>query len=450
MTIEHNTIANGYAPFRNLNVAHSTLPSFPVNALSPELHDMVLAVAAHTQTAPDMAASFGLGILAACLQGKYIVGVPSGYTEPVNLYVAVVAKPGERKSAVMHLMASPLHEFEQQMNCALSDGGPSSVDGVQEQPPRLTADDCTPEALARLLSENCGKLTVISAEGGIFDILAGCYSRKPNIDIWLKGHCGDPIRVDRIGREPAYIPQPTLSAILAVQPSVLSEIMDNTTMTGRGLVARFLFSLPPSNLGHRTFLAPGIPADVQEKYTASISRMLSIAHSAPCTLHLSDAAIALVSTHFLEHEHYITGPGQYMADWAGKYIGSVLRIAGLLHAAEFSNDCYISSNTMQRAIEIGRYYLAHAAYAYTTMDGDPSITKALFAWSKLIQFSPAEVKRSDLFQVCRGKYFKKVDELSSALELLESHGYIRTYSPPYNGHGRPPDMRIVPNPLVQH
>ena len=165
MTIEHNTIANGYAPFRNLNVAHSTLPSFPVNALSPELHDMVLAVAAHTQTAPDMAASFGLGILAACLQGKYIVGVPSGYTEPVNLYVAVVAKPGERKSAVMHLMASPLHEFEQQMNCALSDGGPSSVDGVQEQPPRLTADDCTPEAHARLLSENCGKLTVISAEG---------------------------------------------------------------------------------------------------------------------------------------------------------------------------------------------------------------------------------------------------------------------------------------------
>lgn len=101
---------------------------------------------------------------------------------------------------------------------------------------------------------------------------------------------------------------------------------------------------------------------------------------------------------------------------------------------------------MQRAIEIGRYYLAHAAYAYATMDGDPSITKALFVWSKLVQFGPVEVKRSDLFQVCRGKYFKKVDELYSALELLESHGYIRTYSPPYSGYGRPPDMRIVPNP----
>lgn len=395
-----------------------------------------------------MAATFGLGILAACQQGKYIVEAPSGYTESVNLYVAVVAKPGERKSAVMHLMASPLHEFEQQMNCVLSDGGPSSVDGVQEQQPRLTADDCTPEALARLLSENCGKLTVISAEGGIFDILAGCYSRKPNIDVWLKGHCGDPIRVDRIGREPAYIPQPTLSAILAVQPSVLSEIMDNTTMTGRGLVARFLFSLPPSKLGHRTFLAPGIPTEVQEKYTSAIAQMLSTERPVPYTLHLSGDAAALISAHFDEHECFIVGPGQYMADWAGKYIGAVLRISGLLHVAEFSGGNYISGDTMQRAIEIGRYYLAHAAYAYTTMGNDSEASKALYVWAKLIQSGSTEIKRSDLFQLCRGRFFKRAVDLSSSLELLETHGYIRIYSPPYNGYGRPPDIRIVPNPLA--
>lgn len=448
MTIEHNTIANGYAPFRNLNVAHSTLPPFPVNALSPELHDMVLAVAAHTQTAPDMAASFGLGILAACLQGKYIVEAPSGYTEPVCLYVAVVARPGERKSSVLRLMATPIYDYEAQHNHDCTGKSPSCDKSSQTQYPRLTADDCTPEALARLLAANHGMLAVISAEGGIFDTLAGRYSGKPNIDVWLKGHCGDPIRVDRIGREPEYIPQPTLTSVLAVQPSVLAEIMDNATMTGRGLVARFLFSLPPSSIGRRTFLSPSIPADVQEKYTASISRMLSIAHSAPCTLHLSDAAIALVSTHFLEHEHYITGPGQYMADWAGKYIGSVLRIAGLLHAAEFSNDCYISSNTMQRAIEIGQYFRAHAAYAYTTMGNDSEASKALYVWAKLIQSGTTEVKRSDLFQLCRGRFFKRAVDLSSSLELLETHGYIRTYSPPYNGYGRPPDIRIVPNPLA--
>lgn len=447
MTTEHCAIDSGFAPFHDLSTSGSTLPEFPVNALSPEIRAMVLAVAVHTQTAPDMAATFGLGILAACQQGKYIVEAPSGYTEPVNLYVAVVARPGERKSSVMHLMASPLHEFEQRM---YSGGNSGSVEGAQGQHPRLTADDCTPEALARLLSENGGRLTVLSAEGGIFDTLAGRYSNKPNIDAWLKGHCGDPIRVDRIGRDPEYIPHPTLTAILALQPSILADVMANTVMTSRGLVARFLFSIPPSTVGHRTFYSPIIPAAVQETYTAAIHRLLSLAHPVPCILHLSDDAAALISAHFDAHERYIAGPGQYMADWAGKYIGAVLRIAGLLHAAQFSDGSYISDDTMQRAIEIGRYYLAHAAYAYAAMDGDPSITKALFAWSKLIQFGPAEVKRSDLFQVCRGKYFKKVDELSSVLELLESHGYIRTYSPPYNGYGRPPDIRIVANPLAQH
>ena len=42
--------------------------------------------------------------------------------------------------------------------------------------PRLVADDITPEAAASLLAEQGGRLAIISAEGGIFDIIAGRYS----------------------------------------------------------------------------------------------------------------------------------------------------------------------------------------------------------------------------------------------------------------------------------
>ena len=77
---------------------------------------------------------------------------------------------------------------------------------------------------------------MISTEGGIFDIMAGRYSNKSNIDVWLKGHCGDAIYVDRMTREAECIMHPALSAILSIQPSVLDEIMSNTTMTGRGLI----------------------------------------------------------------------------------------------------------------------------------------------------------------------------------------------------------------------
>lgn len=41
--------------------------------------------------------------------------------------------------------------------------------------PRLVADDVTPEAAASLLADHGGRLAIISAEGGIFDTMAGRY-----------------------------------------------------------------------------------------------------------------------------------------------------------------------------------------------------------------------------------------------------------------------------------
>lgn len=46
-----------------------------------------------------------------------------------------------------------------------------------------------------------GCITVSSAEGGVFDSMAGRYEKGANFDIYLKGHSGDPITVDRIGRK---------------------------------------------------------------------------------------------------------------------------------------------------------------------------------------------------------------------------------------------------------
>ena len=75
--------------------------------------------------------------------------------------------------------------------------------------PRLVADDVTPEAAGTLLAEQNGRLGILSAEGGILGIIAGRYNNNiPNMDIWLKGHSGDPIRIDRKGRPPEYIPNP--------------------------------------------------------------------------------------------------------------------------------------------------------------------------------------------------------------------------------------------------
>jgi hypothetical protein len=82
---------------------------------------------------------------------------------------------------------------------------------------RLIADDVTSEALATLLYKNDGVMTIISTEGGLFDTLAGRYSKTINIDAILKAHCGDQIRTDRVLRESELIDRPTLTMILSAQ-----------------------------------------------------------------------------------------------------------------------------------------------------------------------------------------------------------------------------------------
>lgn len=112
------------------------------------------------------------------------------------------------------------------------------------KPLRLFVDDVTSEKLTSVLAENKGCAAVVSAEGGIFDIISGLYSRNVNIDVFLKGHSGDTIRVDRIGRASESIIHPALTMVLAVQPEVLNGLMSNNTFRGRGLTARFLYSMP--------------------------------------------------------------------------------------------------------------------------------------------------------------------------------------------------------------
>jgi hypothetical protein len=62
------------------------------------------------------------------------------------------------------------------------------------------------EVVSRLLSENDGRLGILSAEGSVFAVFGGRYSdNKPVNDTFLKGHAGDTVRVHRIGRESEYI-----------------------------------------------------------------------------------------------------------------------------------------------------------------------------------------------------------------------------------------------------
>ena len=478
---------NQFAAITPLQPEKSSLPEFPVDCLPQIIGEYVRAVSEHSQTAPDMAAVIALGVLSVCLQGKFLVQGTPGYYEPLSLYVVVVAPPGERKSGVMRDMTGCLYQYEREFNEArapevqenqhkreelerkirglerkLEQSGDEELelelrdlkyqleDTPELKPARFFADDCSSEALTSLLAQNGGCFAVISTEGGIFDIMAGRYSSKSNLDVWLKGHCGDAIRVDRLGREPEYIPNPALSAILTIQPSVLDNIMSNDEMIGRGLLARFLYSNPPSRIGQRVFCAPPIPAETAAAYRKLVFALMDIPREEPSLLlTLSDRATEVISDYFRTHERFLVEEGQMISDWASKYIGAVLRIAGLLHVADADpGDWVIQPETMCRAIGIGCYFLAHSNYAYSMMGTDLGVKKASYVLTKLKKNKVQEVKRSELLRMCRGKFFKKVEDILPTLELLEGHHYIRLEEQVRTTPGRPPDVVVKVNPAA--
>ena len=137
--------------------------------------------------------------------------------------------------------------------------------------PRWLVDDATPEALAGLLA-TYGRIALLSPEGDVFDQMAGRYNQQvgPNLGVYLKGHAGDLLRVDRRGRPPEYVERPCLTIGLAVQPEVLRGLAGRPGFGGRGLLARFLYSLPASLVGHRQAGAPSVPEAVADRYAREL------------------------------------------------------------------------------------------------------------------------------------------------------------------------------------
>ena len=367
------------------------LPPFPTEALPGWMREYVEAVTEATQTPPDMA---GVMLLAACAtaaQKKVVIEAGAGWREQLSFYAAVVMPPAARKSAVVGLISKPVEDFEKlEMQMQITEAAeaqnrkailearlkeaqkkaatqrPHEVEGeghtdaeaqaeeiareIANLPPpnhfRLLAEDVTPEMLAVLMAQNGGRMAVLSAEGDTFDIIAGRYSdsgKGPNLSVYLKGHTGEDLRIDRIGRKGERVEKPALTLGLAIQPQVISGLMGEDALRGRGLLARFFFSLPKNNIGYRKTHDEPIPYPTTREYRQKMTELLSLRYDMtddgdrqPHFLRLSPEAKRVFDEYRAEIETRLRPSGDLyrIQDWGGKLAGAVSRVAGLLHLAK--------------------------------------------------------------------------------------------------------------------
>ena len=476
---------------------------FPVETLTAWVGDFVSQLAEATQTPVDMAAMFALGAIATAVGRRFEVQVQEGYHEPLNIFVTVAMPPGSRKSQVCAEIQRPILDFERAEGEAIASDRIEGLNHVQALKkrnekvqsnaakeadaeargalleesralaieimetemavpvaPRLVTGDVTPEGLAALMHENGERMAIWSAEGGeVFEMMRGRYAGngRANLELHLKAHAGDAVRVDRKGGQgPIAMDNPCLTMSLAVQPSVIQALSGASEFRDRGMLGRFLFSFPASTMGRRRAQSRPVERDTRKRFAENLRALLHC-EGDRAAINLTPEAFKLWCEFYDRIEPQLTQDAALgsVTDWAGKLPGAVARIAGLLHCAECTGHIYPSTRaidveTMRRAVTIGDYLIDHALVAFSIMsrnESDPAAQKVLRCIQRL---GALEFRERGMFQKVKGGVMgNDMVMFSQALSNLEARGYVAKAvvpAPIRSGAGRPRSQKWAVNP----
>ena len=472
-------------------------PDIPPALLPGWLGEYVDALARHTQTPPAMAVMLALSTVATCTAKRFEVSPSDGYHEPLNIWTATALPPASRKTAVVSAMTSPLDDWEK---CEATRLAPEikrteitrrnlrkRIDKLEKDaanaddrtrrdelsreieqlesdmpeilhPPRLWTGDTTAERLQSLLVDHNERMAVLADEGGIFEIMAGLYNDgRANLDIFLQGHAGKAVRVDRQSRT-AHLDAPALSFGLAIQPAILADFSNGgkRRFRGNGTLARFLFAVPRSNIGRRDVRATyQIPATVAARYHAGLLDLLEITpqvidgREVPRRLTLTPEALESWQAFaaMIEQRQGTDGDLEAIQDWSGKLPGAALRIAGNFHLVEHgcSPPALIASATIEMALDLCALLIDHAKAAFAMMEADQTTADAKAVYKWIMEEKLARFKTSELWGKFKGRFTGKTDRLEKAVKELQARHIITVETEPTKGRAA---KVYIANPLL--
>lgn len=486
-------------------------PSLPLDGLPPWLREQVESVAAATEAARDMALLLGLAEISTAVANKGQVVVKTGYTEPLQIWTASVARPGSRKSPVFGHMMRPIKSYEAEeeeryrarlrenenereiieqalkkakknaRDALLDDEGykeaRDEVERLRERlaalepssPDVITVSDITAERLGQRMGEHFGRAAILSPEGDIFGIMAGLYADgKPNLQVFKKGWTGDEaISDDRITREGTRVDRPALVIGVTLQPTVLANLKDKEQFRREGLLGRFLFAQPEDRIGYRRTgdEVPPINETARDRYSQCLRILLEATPAdeqngewIPNELPLSSEAAAIRGT-FAEEIERSLRPGQDLdglVDWGSKLVGNMVRVGGLIHLAwqvEEGGDLWdqpISARSMETAVNLGRTLIPHARHVFDRMNAEPKVRLARYVLRRITTYEGHDpLTKRELHRRCQGKKeVQRAADLREPLRLLQQHNLIRLEKQDPSG-GRPPSPVIELNPRAR-
>ena len=410
------------------------------------------------------------------------------HTEPLVLDALTVAEPSFKKSPVISMVKRPYIQFAHDWNennkqnifksqaernilvnqlNALEKKDNVTAEEIAELQTKLSnipqsnfcrivVDDITPESLVHQLEEN-GTLLMISDEAGMLGNFSGRYSNNiPNLNLLLKSWNGETYISDRATRGTIVLKKPYMSICLACQPYVFESMINNSAFRGSGLIARFVYCFPVSNIGTRKYDTQAVPEVVAENYKKLIYKLLSEKFSyhdeKELYLHFDSKAYNEFVQYYNNYiEPQLVTDMAFCKDWGGKYHGLILRLCGIIHCVkcalngENPVEIRVNLDTFCNAVEIGEYFREQAIYAYSLGDIDIGTVKAERVLNKIRSKHIQQIRQNDLHHLCRCTLFKNAQDFNETVDMIEEYGYIRRITSKGANNKTITDILVNPN-----
>jgi replicative DNA helicase len=387
---------------------------FPLDCLPEPVRNIVRAVSEKFQTPTSLAAVNALGVLAAAIGSGLQIRTFNGEKMPANLFLVAIAPPASGKSRVSKPFVTPFERleeeaFEQWQNtkvrarnemevayrkadylrnkAAKEADETKSASYTQELnrlarkaeqcsklliPPRYICQDSTEQKLEVLMMQNGGTMFVYDADArNILSNILGRYDKdgETSEGVLLKGFSGDPLRVDRIGRDPVWVKQPCITFCVSVQPDKFQKLLSSNAMHESGFICRLLFCdthAEPQLLNGDVDCS--VPGDVQAAWDTLIEELFRASYrNAEQALEVRCMPAALKLFEQFHNEHVQStrnGASKLPQGYALRSAEKAFRVALCLHAAEHP-DCAIAyglrEETARNAIAIVRWFDKDAA-----------------------------------------------------------------------------------------
>lgn len=470
-------------------------PLWPWEALPPSLRHMGEAIERTFNVSAEMAGAAVLGVASIALGNKARVMLKRDHKQFGNLFFMTGADVAAGKTPVTKAAQAPLVEWQRerredwQRACReweackavaearirgledqakryatgkAEDIEPEALqrdiarlkDQIGDRPPEpvLFCADATSEALGRRMQERAGAIGVLSGEARkILAIAKGRYVEGGDIDLWLAGHAGDYLRVDRSAKDkPSYeIAEACIAAAIMTQPDSLQSLGDCEALRESGFLARWLYLIPAHNRG--AYPVESVPADVAEGYGQTIRALVDLPLTAFDDGTPAPHLVTLHGTAFERWRAYHdatlreigetreTKPGSYL-QWLSKLAEHVARVALLFHACRHVEGARLGEigTEIEDAIRLAEALKVHARRAFALMGADADTARARKVWTwldrnrgKLRELREAErlpgaeaVKAKDVhrYEVAG---VRNSGEAEAVLLLLADKGYLQ-------------------------